>query len=40
MLKTRWLSVDPVADIDGDGDVGVTDYTIMKLNWFEVGDDE
>ena len=30
----------PVADINGDGQVGVLDYTIMKLNWFQAGDAE
>ena len=38
IMRTRWMTSDPVADIDGSGVVNPTDYTIMKLNWFKAGD--
>jgi len=42
-MKIRWFQTSPagdVADINGDGEVSIPDYTILKGNWFTTGDPE
>jgi hypothetical protein len=37
-LVLGWLLPDPVADINGDGEVNIFDYAILANNWYTAGD--
>ncbi len=37
-MKTKWLTNDAAADVNGDGSVYTADYSLMKANWFVLGD--
>jgi hypothetical protein len=38
ILRDNWLTTNAVADIDGNGDVMLQDYTILSKNFYKLGD--
>lgn len=39
-LLTYWFTTNPVADMDGNGQVTSGDYNILSINWYTTGDPE
>jgi len=40
ILGSNWLTTNPLADVNGDGQVAFYDYFVLYLNWFVAGDPE